>query len=202
MTAPFISVSDLALGIDEPVTNTDLAAVALDSACELVRGYLDRHLNLVADDEVLVDGSGRDALALPEFPVVTVADTVVVDGTSVAASSYVLDRASGILYTSEVGHTWPKGRRNIAVTYTHGYAPSEDLVDVPGHIFRVPSDIRSVALDVARRLFVNAGVADGSSSAVRDAIGGSEEWTPYSVPMALQPEEEFRLDPHRVRKAG
>lgn len=200
MTVPFISQDDLAQAIDESVHDQDLATIALDTACDTVRAYLDRYLNLVTDETVLVDGSGTASLALPGFPVSDVDDSVTADGTAVANTRYALDPESGILYLTEFGATWPRGRRNISVKYSHGYAPTEG--EVSAQVKRVPSDIRFVALSLARRLYTNAGVADGSASAVRDAIGGTEEWTPFTVPDLLTEDECYRLDPHRVRKAG
>ena len=99
---------------------------------------------------ILLDGTGTDALLLPEIPV-SAAGTVLVAGGTV--TDYVLN-GNGILFRKQTGTDvdyteallpirWPTGRQNIQVTYSHGYE-SADL----------PRSVRMVALAVAARLVV------------------------------------------------
>lgn len=150
---PFISRQDLSdfLGID--VTEDEGAVIAVDAACDMVRTVAGQSFNEVTDDEITLDGSGTEALVLPQFPTSSV-KTVEVSGEAV--TDYVLDAGNGLLIrkvnTEEESeeseesaswslYKWPLGRQNITVTYTHGY-PAEEI----------PRDVRMVALMVASRL--------------------------------------------------
>lgn len=150
MGAPFISRDDLSNRLGTDVTADENALMAVDAACEIVRSLADQTFDQ-ATDTVTLDGTGTDALLLPELPV-TNAGTVTVNGTAV--TDYVLN-GNGILYrrgtltgspdydTPTTPKVWPSGRQNVSVTYDHGYAPDD-----------LPRDVRAVALNVASRLFV------------------------------------------------
>ena len=171
MTTPFISLTDLGNFTGVDYAGSDVAIIAIDSACERVRSYLSQHVNLVEDDEVSLHGTGTDVLLLPELPVRSISsvtetvndeDTVLVDGTD-----YELGEA-GMLY--RLGAYWPRGKNNVTVVYTHGWDLSEDVqgsgdVDVP----RVPSDLRYVALTLAADI-VTAGTS-GAGGVQSESIG-------------------------------
>lgn len=148
MPSPFISVDDLTDYLGRDVTADAGAVVAVDSACEICRTLAEQTFNKVVGDRVTLDGTGTDALLLPELPVSTVG-TVVVNGGTVADyrlnDNGVLFRTAGTATSWDWPVQWPAGRQNIAVTYDHGGTA-------------VPSDVRMVALTIASRLVIQ-GVA-------------------------------------------
>jgi len=162
MTTPFISVDDLATFVGENLSETrlDLAIIAVDSACEAVRTDLNQHVNLVEDETVQLDGTGKVSLFLPELPVRSVSEVITYDAdgedetTLLAGTDYLVDKTVGILWRLQ-GETWPQGHLNIFVTYTHGWDLTEDVQPsgsgsgAPDAVERVPSDIRFVALQLA-----------------------------------------------------
>lgn len=154
MPDPFISAQDLTDYLGRDVSADDGAIIALDAACDTVRAVAERQFNRGTTTYVL-DGTGTDALLLPELPVNS-AGTVTVNGGTV--TDYVLN-GNGILFRGTAGcdprPTWPMGRQNIVVTVDHGYA-SVDL----------PRDVRMVALSVAARIIVQ-GVAVEESLGTR-----------------------------------
>jgi len=153
---PFISRQDLTDYLGRDVTSDDGALIALDAACDTVRTVSEQTFNRVVGGSVTLDGTGTDAILLPELPV-SRAGTVTVNGTAV--TDYVL-ADNGVLYRrgplsgagtvwcdDYVPRTWPSGRQNITVTYDHGYEDAD-----------LPRDVRMVALNLASRLIVQ-GVA-------------------------------------------
>ena len=192
MTEPFVSIADLTDIVGEDVSTSDRAVIALDSACELVRSFLGHHINLEAEVDVVLDGRGRYRLILPQRPVREVS-AVLLDDVAVAETDYVLERE---MFLRRVSVPWPVGQGNIVVTYTHGWDVSEPDSAPPDDFERVPSDIRRVALEVAKRLYVDPEVA-GSAAASRDAIGGASPWTPVPTTMFMLPDEEMALKPYK-----
>jgi hypothetical protein len=187
MTVPFISSADLSDQLGQDVTSSDLAIIAIDSACEIVRSYLDQYLNLVESDEVTLDGTGTYSLLLPQRPVVAVNSVEIADE---ADPEFYLDDA-GILYRTD-GVVWTKGHGNVTVDYDHGYAFHESDVDGAR---RMPSDIRRVALELASRIWVSQGTQTGQ---VESETIGSYSYTnaPGSSggASALLDEERITLD--------
>lgn len=149
MTEPFISSDvDLAAYLRLDLTDDDLGVIAVDAACEVIRGYTGQVLNKVTDDEISLDGTGTDALLLPQLPVTSVTTVVEDDTELVVDTDYVLG-SGGVLYRLFSGiqasvSNWCMGRQNVDVTYTHGY-------DLAGS--GVPSDIRIVAVQIAARIY-------------------------------------------------
>lgn len=146
MPDPFISAQDLTDYLGRPVTSDDGAIIALDAACDICRDLAEQDFNQ-ATSTVTLDGTGTDAILLPQLPV-SAAGTVSVNGTAV--TDYVLDDRGMLLRGTaycDPRPVWPRGRQNVVVTYDHGYA-SDDL----------PRSIRMVALSIASRLLVQ-GVA-------------------------------------------
>lgn len=142
MPTPFITQQDLTDVLGRSVTADNGAVIALDAACEIVRTVAEQTFNRVTGDQIALDGSGTDALLLPQLPASNIGQ-VLVDGTAV--SDYVLGD-NGVLFRRgalpDAGAlVWPTGRQNVQVTYDHGYT-------------EVPRDVRMVALAVAQRLVV------------------------------------------------
>lgn len=142
----FIDTHDLAEYLGVEVTELGwLGEFAIRVASEAVEGVLDHAVGLVEDDEVTLDGTGTDALLLGELPVVEVT-AVFVDEVELELSDFSLARG-GIIYRT-FPSVWTRGRLNIVVTYTHGWA---GIGDTDGD--QVPMDIREAALDYAREVF-------------------------------------------------
>lgn len=179
MPDPFITTQDLTDYLGRDVTLDDGAVLVLDAACDIVRDISEQSFN-AGTATVALDGSGTDALLLPERPV-TAAGTVLVNGTEI--TDYMAT-ADGRLLRGTAGadprSVWPSGRQNISVTYEFGYA-SVDL----------PRSVRMVALSVASRLVVQ-GVAK------RETLG--DVTVEYSTAATDLTENEQRIL-RRYRKA-
>lgn len=156
MPDPFISRQDLSDYLGRNVTADDGALACVDAACDFVRDVAEQTFNRGTTTETF-DGTGTDALLLPELPVNSIGSVSVSDTDSpptwtlAGTADYALDSRGVLLATdsagtSGFGRVWPAGRQNIAVTYDHGYT-----IGTAGD---VPSSIRMVALTVASRLFL------------------------------------------------
>lgn len=192
MTTPFISRADLSDYMAQDLSASDVAGIAIDSACETVRTYIDRQLNYVEDDEITLDGTGTDTLNLPEWPVI---GTPMVLENDVEFTDFVV-RESRLVRTSGI---WMPGVATIAVTYSHGYATSEGDVADPGPQ-RVPSDLRDVALILAA-MDMSVSETRFHSVSPRDSVGGS---TPEEGPgpPKLTKEQERTLRFYRTPKVA
>lgn len=143
----FIDVFDLSgyLGIDTTELGW-LGEFSVRAASEAVEGILDSPIGLVEDAEITLDGTGTDALVLPGLHVVEVS-AVSVAGVELDPEADFALGSAGILYRT-FPCVWTRGRRNIVVTLTSGYA---EIGDVDGD--QVPMDIREAALDYAKGVF-------------------------------------------------
>lgn len=159
MADPFISATDLVDYLGRGTATDPGFIIATDAACDICRDIAEQTFNAVTST-VTLDGTGTDALLLPELPV-TAAGTVTVAGTAI--TDYVLN-GNGILYRKTTGTdvdytdayrtlTWPVGRQNVVVTYDHGYADAD-----------LPRSVRMVALAIASRIAVQGG-------ALQEAVG-------------------------------
>lgn len=215
MTTPFISSTDLGEFLGQDVTSDQLAIMAIDSACEIIRAYVGQRLNYDALDVVLLNGNGRSSLILPQVPVVEVAE-VVMDDVVLATTDYYVTR-SGVLSRRTLNDVWSVGVQNILVTYSHGYAVNEsDVEDNPDDDVRkpdrMPSDIRRVALGLSRRLFVAAGSVEETGTKASESItpdsysytnattSGSS--TTVSSAGVLADDERALLNPHRYGRVA
>lgn len=166
--SPFISRKDLGDFLREDVTSDDFALACVDAACDACRTIAEQAFNLEEDDYVVLDGSGTDALLLPELPVGEVSQVLKYDPSAVSwdevdETTYSLTD-QGCLVLLGKGAKWAKGRQNFGITYSHGYA-AEDL----------PRDVRMVALSLAARTY-KQGVAEYESLgqySVRYAAAGN-----------------------------
>lgn len=167
MAEPFVSSQDLVDYLGRGTATDPGMIIAADAACDTVRAIAERTFN-AGTSTVTLDGTGTDALLLPELPV-TAAGTVTVAGSAV--TDFVLN-GNGILFrkasTSDVDYVdsvrtlkWPEGRQNIAVTYEHGYANAD-----------LPRDVRMVALAIASRLVVQGVAIEESLGDVRVKYAG------------------------------
>lgn len=160
MPDPFITRDDLTNYLGRDVSDDPGALIALDAACDTCRTIAEQLFN--ADTAtVKLDGTGTDAILLPQLPV-SAAGTVSVNGTAV--TDYVLN-SDGILFRGTAGvlprPVWPAGRQNVAVTYDYGYAPGD-----------LPRDVRMVALSLASRLIVQGVAVEESVGQTRLKYAG------------------------------
>lgn len=146
MTTPFITSADLLAYVVADALESDLANIALDAACEVVRGYCDQLLETTTVTDGYLDGTGGSLLMLPAFPVTAIAAlSVYADRTDtspevlVENTDYVLDGARGAVWRID-GGVFTAGRQNIKTTYTYGAST-------------VPTDAQLVALQVAARIY-------------------------------------------------
>ncbi len=126
------------------------ATAALDAVCASIRRYCSQRFDYVESDVITVSGTGKQALLLPELPVVAVNSvTINKDETSeLAVTDYrLLDPDAGLLWRPTA--VWPWGGVNITVDYDHGYADiPADLIEVAVHLAHesvtaIPSQLRS-----------------------------------------------------------
>jgi hypothetical protein len=184
---PFISTQDLSDYIGRDVTADNGAVIAIDAACQIVRGIAGQTFTELTET-ISLDGTGTDCLLLPELPVnaagtVTESGEPLVQGVDyVLANQRKLIRTAGTSWNVNVigdAAHWPQGRQNIVVTYDHGYAGGT-----------VPSDVRMVALQVASRIAIQ-GIAQQETVAT--------EAITYSSPaMDLTPGERLILSKYRA----
>lgn len=156
---PFVTVTDLGDYLGRDLSADDGAVIALDAACEICRDIAEQSFT-AGTATFTLDGTGTDAILLPQLPVTTVG-TVTVDGTAV--TDYTLN-SNGILFRGSVsaegsaysGSTWPEGRQNVAVTAVYGYESTD-----------FPRSVRMVALAIASRLIVQGVAMEESVGMVR-----------------------------------
>lgn len=155
MPDPLISTQDIVDYLGRGDIADPGMAIAADAASSICRTLAEQTFNQTVGGTAILDGTGTDALLLPELPV-TAAGTVLVDGSAV--TDYTLN-ANGILYRGSAGcdprPVWPSGRQNVTVTYDHGYTQLD-----------MPRDVRMVALAIASRIAVQGVAAQESIGTV------------------------------------
>jgi hypothetical protein len=167
---PFITPQDVVDWIGRGTATDPGLLIATDSACDMCRDIAEQQFNRGTTTYTL-DGTGTDALLLPELPVNS-AGTVLVNGTAV--TDYTLN-GNGILFRGTAGEyprpVWPEGRQNVVVTADHGYADAD-----------LPRSVRMVALSAAARIAVQGVAGEESIGAVRIKYATSAtEFTPNEL---------------------
>ncbi|MFF9568497.1 mobile element protein [Streptomyces sp. NPDC014685] len=160
--------ADLALILGKPADDPKLL-LRLRQASARFRGAVRHRVTLVTDDEVTLDGTGRESLLLPVWPTVVVT-SVHLDGVLLTEGTDYQWSHDGILRRLGCGY-WPDRLRCLRVVYTHGWAV-------------VPEDIAEVVLDKAAAMdAIPIGVASkavGGQSVTygaQQAIGVTEQWS-------------------------
>jgi hypothetical protein len=169
MPDPFISEDDLSDILGRDVTDDLGATIAVDAACDICRDVAEQTFNRGTSTFTL-NGSGTDALMLPEMPVNSISSVVVNGGT---VTNYRLAE-NGILYrgtisagasteydTNVIPSVWPSGRQNVSVTYDHGYADAD-----------IPRSVRMVALSLAQRIVTQGPAVEESQGDLRVKYAG------------------------------
>lgn len=158
-------IEDLSAVVKAPTTDPQLV-LALKRASDRFEELIDYKIRLVEADEVLLSGRGTPILLLPAR--YTVGEpTVTINGETV--TDFEVDRESGIL---ERACGWPRGRDNIKVIYTHGFAPD-----------KIPGGIQDAVLEQAQILYTvntayqsrSAGGESVTYSALA-AVGVTQRW--------------------------
>jgi hypothetical protein len=149
MPVPFIDVQDVSDLLGRDVTMDPGTLMAIDSACDMIRGITEQDFNRGTSTETL-DGTDTDVLMLPQRPLNAILGTVMVNGAPELSYAF---KPTGELLRGSAGNNprplWPRGRQNVTVTYDHGYD-------------EVPRDVRMVAVQIAMRLIVQ-GVAQSET---------------------------------------
>jgi hypothetical protein len=164
--------NELAVWLGVPADTPKLLA-ALKAATRRFRGAVGHPMDLVIDDEVTLDGNGRESLLLPVWPTTTVT-SVAVDGEVLVEGMDYSWSEAGML--RRLGYAcWPDRLRCVDVVYSHGFGPA--LEDIP-------QDVQEAVIDQARTMFtVVPGVqsrAVGGQSVTfgaTAAVGVSDQWS-------------------------
>lgn len=163
MAALLATADELREFLDNEDLDTDRVELLLSLASGLVRNYTGQLFDLVADEELTLDGNGTPVLLLPEMPVAAV--TAVVEDPRGDAVALVDDTdfewsEKGIL--TRLGGCWRRRARWYTVTYSHGYAET-------------PPDVKGVVLRVAARGVSNPeGIRQETIGSYSYSFGGSD----------------------------
>lgn len=161
MTA-LIDTTDLSLFIGSDATG-DAGDFACSAASQVIVDYLDNVLIYEADVVARLDGSGTDALLLPQPPVRYVTSVVENEITLTVDDDYFLGKA-GILFRTT--WRWPAGRGNVVVTYDRGFdlvsGPYGGPYDAPEML--LPDSVKLVALALAKRILASGALPVGGFS--------------------------------------
>jgi hypothetical protein len=169
VAAEFLADPDeLAIWLGKPADDPKLLAALRAATCRF-RGAVGHDVDLVADDEVTLDGNGRESLLLPVWPTTAVTSVILdevelVEGTDYSWSEIGVLRRLG-------GQVWPDRLRCLDVVYSHGssVAPEdvqEAVIDQARTMFAVPAGVQSKAVG-------GQSVTFGSTA----AVGVSDQWS-------------------------
>ncbi|MBA4541975.1 hypothetical protein H1164_03535 [Thermoactinomyces daqus] len=120
---------------DLPVS-TDPNYVLIESLINRASDFCETYINgpiINKSATIALDGDGSDELALPYYPIQSVS-SVLVDG--VDATDNIDFYPEGFIYYT-TGDAFPKGRKNIQVTFTAGLGADKNAI---------PQDIKQAAL--------------------------------------------------------
>ena len=157
------TLSDLTSYLGDPnISATSLTALSflISSVSGWVQGFSERNMVGIQSYTFTADGNGGGAVFLPEGPVTGVT-SVVIDGVSVPSSpgsptyGFLASDCDVVI----IGGRFPRGLRNVVITYTAGFPYTFTLgVSPPLDILTgTPADLRwavveTVALRYKRRL--------------------------------------------------
>lgn len=159
MTAPVtLAQTKTHLNITAPTYDVELQSF-VDRATAAAQTRLGHPI--VAATVTEVHDGGTPVLLLrraPQYPGVVTVTTVTENGATVTSGGYVLNAAAGLLHrgTSTSPDCWAAGTQNVTVTYTAGYNP-------------VPDDLQLAVLEMVRHLWTTQrGGMDGRNPLIGD----------------------------------
>ena len=124
------------LGIDVTNTGSDAELTRLiGTVSALIRNLVNRDITTEAYVDKL-NGTGSDSIMVPNYPITSIS-SIVISGVTIAVANYTYDKGQIILLN---GLTFPKGRLNIVVSYSAGYAT-------------IPYDIEQVCIEIVAKKF-------------------------------------------------
>lgn len=153
----------------------------LRNATRRFRGAVGHPVDLVVDDEVTLDGTGRSSVLLPVWPT-TAVQSVHLDGVLLAEGSGYAWSDAGVLRRAGCS-TWPDRLRCLTVVYSHGWET------VPGDVVEAVLDKAATLMAVPRGVASKAVGGQSVSYGVQAAIGVTDQW-------------QRAVDRHRVRTVG
>lgn len=161
----WVTLDDLGdyMNVDEMWRSS--AELAIGSAQQIVRKYLDQDVTFVAEDVEVHDGGARRLLRLRQRPVRGVI-SLTIDGAE------FFENVDFELRGSTLRLTWwdyfPYGSGNVVVEYDHGWDAFED--STTGYEYEpVPDDLKLVTLAIAKRKYL--GMDDQDETKVSETIG-------------------------------
>ena len=191
MPDPFITAAELSDYLGRDVDSEPAADLAVEFACDACRDYVGQTLT-AGSSSVTLNGTGTDALLLPQSPVGSVSSVEVLDSEGSFQTAGAADfsvSGDGVLYatntagTATFGSCWPRGRQNVRVGYSHGNGTAD-----------LARSIRGVALTLAARFLVQ-GVAAAEQVGEVNVRYAAES-------TALMPTERIILDGYRRHHGG
>jgi hypothetical protein len=156
------SLANVKAWLSPPLTSTAddaLLTRLISAASRFILGYLDRPVLLAQPYAETRDGLGNRTLLLRQWPVVSIA-SLTVDGNLVPAVAAGLSAAGWLLdgwdgwsagqpqALSLIGYAFPRGRQNVAIGYTAGYAVTGEQQTVPSAAPYTLTTLRSWAADL------------------------------------------------------
>jgi len=146
--------------------DTRLAAIIVQAQAA-IEGWCRRVFESTVYTDAILDGSGENALILPQYPCSALAevrydaDRLFGDSTIVDPTTYVLDGPAGIVRKLSGGR-WPNGSRVIQATFTAGLST-------------IPADLALAANIVAADIWTRSRALEGGgwqNEMINDAVAG------------------------------
>jgi hypothetical protein len=163
-----LTFADLGLATDADFT--DLIQRLNERASEAIDSYCNRDFLLHAGDVAILDGDDRRTIALPGYPVISIAEVKenddVVDADDYRVAGHTKPGVNSGILERRHGHLWRFDWRNLEVTYDWGFTAP------PGGVQAVAEAIVIRALHAAKTAVQSGGISsysmDGFSVAFLD----------------------------------
>jgi hypothetical protein len=162
------SIDDLSARTGRPTADLVLQE-RLRAASRRFRSAVGHPVHFVEDDVAHLDGRGTRSLPLPAVPVHSVS-AVSIDGTPLAAGSWSVARASGILRRRN--GVWPL-EAEVTVTYSHGYTRDAIPLDIQEAVLQQAETMINTVAGVQSRTVLGDSIAFGTAA----TVGVTEDWS-------------------------
>lgn len=193
------------LGLDAGDTREDVKLqIIVDATNAAIDNYVYRKLGRTTYSNVYLDGTGTDALCLPNYPVVSIESITINDEELVMCEppfdsddsspyGYYFPEApvDGVLYHSTC---WPPGRHVILITeYQAGYGgvddegePLEDAIPVPADLYLGALDMASYYRTVTKKTGLASESSGGYAASLLNTLNATNgELTIPSIPFQM-----------------